>query len=265
MKKFDDWFEIHRIDSYAYVIRERLDLIEPRYLTKYINNYLIIGEHTAALIDTGTGIHKISLVVNNLIGSRELLVFNTHNHFDHVLSNHEFAEVYIHKLDYKEIADYIDITYLEKTEIEAYKVYEYKIPNCNIVNILEGGEVFDLGKITLEIIHTPGHSPGSICILSSEDHLFTGDVIHYGAVYLPHDHQNYDRTLVKLKTRIGEQTRLFPGHETYNVGIELIDEFNKVFGELEKFESTYNEFLDANITKTGKFIFVIENIEEESI
>ena len=80
MKGINNWFEINRIDNYVYIIRERLDLIEPRYLTKYINNYLVIGEHTAALIDTGTGVHKISSVVSDLIGDRKLIIFNTHNH-----------------------------------------------------------------------------------------------------------------------------------------------------------------------------------------
>ncbi len=257
----DNWFEIHRIDNYLYTIRERLDLIEPRFLTKYINNYLIIGEHTAALIDTGTGIHKISAIINKLIADRQLIIINTHNHFDHVLSNHEFSEVYIHKLDYREIADIIDVSYLEDREIESYARFNYKIPNCKIMNILEGGEIFDLGNITIEILHTPGHTPGSICLLSSENHLFTGDVIHYGSMYLPHNYENYDKLLVELKSKIGNKTRLFPGHENYNVGIELIDQFNEVFGKIERAESHYNKFLDANVIEFDKFSIIIEHKE----
>jgi glyoxylase-like metal-dependent hydrolase (beta-lactamase superfamily II) len=266
MKEFidpDNWFEIHKIDNYAFIIRERLDLIEPRYLTKYINNYLLIGDHSAALIDTGTGIHKISSAIKDLIGDRELLVFNTHNHFDHVLSNHEFPEVHIHKLDYKEIADHIDITFLESIDIATYKKHDYKVPNTKIMNILVGGEKFDLGDISIEILHTPGHTPGSICILSSENHLFTGDVIHYGAVFLPSDFADYDKILVKLRDRIAKETRLFPGHEDYNVGIELINEFIQVFKKIENGKSIYNEFLDADVIEFDKFSIIIEHKEEE--
>ena len=134
MKEFsdlDNWFEIHKIDNYVYIIRERLDLIEPRYLTRYINNYLLVGNHTAALIDTGTGIHRISSAIKELVADRELLVFNTHNHFDHVLSNHEFPEVYIHKMDYKEIADRffnkVDIANSGQETVEMYATQKYDI------------------------------------------------------------------------------------------------------------------------------------------
>ena len=221
-------------------------------------------EHTAALIDTGTGIHNISTIIKKLIADRELIIINTHNHFDHVLSNHEFSEVYIHKLDYREIADFIDVTYLEDREIESYARFNYKIPNCKIMNILEGGETFDLGNIFIEIMHTPGHTPGSICILSSENHLFTGDVIHYGSMYLPHNYEDYDKLLRELKSKIPRKTKLFPGHEDYNVGIELIDQFIAVFNKLDTTETHYNEFLDAKVRKFDKFIIVIENKEQDS-
>lgn len=266
MKDFtdiDDWFEIHQVDGFVYIIRERLDRIEPRYLTKYINNFLVIGEHTAALIDTGTGVHKISKKVYELIGERDLLVFNTHHHFDHVLSNYEFPEVYIHKLDFKEIMDYIDITFLEKKDILAYKKYDYKVPNCKTMNILIGGEKFDLGDISIEILHTPGHTRGSICILSSENHLFTGDVIHYGAIYLPFEYDDYESTLIELRDKIDMETRLFPGHEDYNIGIELINEFVQVFRKMKDRKSIYNEFLDANVVEFENFSIIIENKEED--
>ena len=67
------------------------------------------------------------------------------------------------------------------------KLYEgknYTILPANKIQPLKDGEIIDLGEISVKIIHTPGHSPGSISLLTSENELFTGDTAHYGTMYL---------------------------------------------------------------------------------
>ena len=83
MEEGTNWFEVIKHKKYLYVIRERLDKIETRFNTKYINLYLLIGKEKALLIDTGTGLFPLKPLVDNLIGDRKLKVVNTHTHFDH--------------------------------------------------------------------------------------------------------------------------------------------------------------------------------------
>ena len=63
----------------------------------YTNIYLILGPEKALLIDTGSGLYPIKPVVDNLIEHRELIVINTHTHFDHRGSNDEFETTYNHE------------------------------------------------------------------------------------------------------------------------------------------------------------------------
>ncbi len=52
MSKDNDWYEVIKQKDYLYLIRERLDEIDPRFLTTYTNIYLILGPEKALLIDT---------------------------------------------------------------------------------------------------------------------------------------------------------------------------------------------------------------------
>ena len=92
-----DWYEVIHYNRYIIVIREKLSEIDPRFLTTYTNIFLILGSNKSLLIDTGCGLFPLKPIVEELIEDRELFVINTHSHFDHIGSNSEFEEVYIHK------------------------------------------------------------------------------------------------------------------------------------------------------------------------
>ncbi len=252
--------ELHQLNDHLYILRERLDLLEPRFLTKYVNLYLVLGTHTAALIDTGHGMSGLRKKIMDLIEDRELLVFNTHYHFDHVAGNYEFRNIHIHKLDYKGIAFPLDLGFLEDAGTEYSKEFEvlgYKMPVCNEVFPLIGGEVYDLGGLKIEIIHTPGHTGGSICIATTKGELFTGDTIHYGAVYLPEPSivEFYKETLRELAETYPSY-RIYPGHEEFEIGIEVVWDLLEALESLEKSETEYNEYLDANLYRIGRFTLV---------
>ena len=74
MKTNDNWFEILKFKEHLYIIREKLKEIEPRFLTEYINLYLILASQKALLIDTGCGLFPIKPITDGLIGERELIV-----------------------------------------------------------------------------------------------------------------------------------------------------------------------------------------------
>ena len=122
--------------------------------------FLIIGEKRALLIDTSWGRVKLRPLIAELTDKPVTLV-NTHGHTDHVGSNREFDEFYMHPLD--------------------IPIMCWKNDNARPVN--EGDE-FDLGGRTLEVFHIPGHSPGDIALLDRKNRIiFAGDMLADQPIY----------------------------------------------------------------------------------
>lgn len=83
----DPWFSVYKLETDLYAI------YEPKNFQEVIS-YLMIGSDRALLLDTGMGIGDIKKVVDSLY-SGELIVVNTHSHFDHIGGNHQFPLVHI--------------------------------------------------------------------------------------------------------------------------------------------------------------------------
>ncbi|MBN1801529.1 MAG: MBL fold metallo-hydrolase [Candidatus Lokiarchaeota archaeon] len=264
----DKYFQTIKIYDDLYVIRERLWDIDPRFLTEYTNMYLVLGTHSALLIDTGSGVFSIKRTIEKIIGDRTLFVLNTHSDWDHVGSNHEFSEIFIHEQETRNIQSSIDISELKSSPTSLAKRYanfNFKIaPTKSILSIVEGKK-FDLGGIELEVFHVPGHSNGSVALISSNGDLFTGDAAHYGSVYIPHKKNihiflnSLDKLIqISKKKRI---IKIFPSHEQYEAGVNLLTELKD---ELLSVEQTWNQgsnnkFLNAWIIEGEKFKFIITN------
>lgn len=141
------WFEIIKHKDYLFVIRERLDEIDPRYYTTYSNLFLILGSHSALLIDTGCGIFPLKPILRDLVKDKTLLVINTHSHFDHIGGNHEFDEVIIHNKELKSISIPSDVSFFQESPKEIVKRYEnkkYTIPPANNIKSIDDEDIIDL-------------------------------------------------------------------------------------------------------------------------
>ena len=260
-----EWFEIKKVKSYLYIIRERLDKIEPRFLTKYTNLYLIIGEEKALLIDTGSGLFPLKKIVQNLIKGKELIVINTHSDFDHIGGNYEFKEIFIHYKEKERITNPQDISMLKTSQeesIDRFAANNFKLKAANKTTAIKNGHIFDLGNIKITCLYTPGHSIGSISLLSSENELFTGDLAHYGAIYLPERKKHYEviDSLEKL-LRLYEKTpqiNIYPSHEQFGVGIELLVDLKKAIKQIDKSweNRVWNEYLSSWIIQYQDFQFI---------
>ncbi|KKK42193.1 MAG: Hydroxyacylglutathione hydrolase, partial [Candidatus Lokiarchaeum sp. GC14_75] len=168
------------------------------------------------------GLYPLRPIVKGLIGERKLLVFNTHTHWDHILGNEEFGEVYVHENEVQVVSKSYNLSFLKDSPNEIVKRYgeqNFLIPPSKIITILRDEDVFDLGEIEVKIIHCPGHSPGSICLLSSTGELFTSDVAYYGDTFLP-NRELFPvvlKSLSKLMKICEEQPdlELYPSHQKY--------------------------------------------------
>ena len=162
-------------------------------------SYLIGDEATkeAAIVDPGWDIDKLlGAAKKHYLNVKHIL--RTHSHYDHTqqvkeLSDATNAAVYVHKEDLEEIKDY---------DVEKIKT-------------VGEGDTIKIGKIEVKVLHTPGHSPGSVCYLI-DNKLITGDALFVGNIGrtdLPGGSPKImSETLRRLKN-LEENIEVWPGHD----------------------------------------------------
>jgi len=161
----------------------------------------------SALIDPGG--NKEGLIESEIKrhGLKLKCIINTHGHGDHISSNRKFkAPVYIHKLD---------ANFLENSELNMSAAFGFAIKSPPANRLLEDGDIIDVGELKLRVIHTPGHTPGSISLLG-DGVVFTGDTLFAGGVGRTDFPYGSDKQLInsikyKLLT-LDEKTIIYPGH-----------------------------------------------------
>jgi glyoxylase-like metal-dependent hydrolase (beta-lactamase superfamily II) len=186
------------------------------------NSYLVIGTDSALLIDTGLGLADLKSVVKK-ITDKPVIVVNTHGHPDHVGANYQFEKAYIHPADSASARSFLTPSARERTAGMMTRgegpapgeTYTGEIFTTRVIPVKEG-DVFNLGGRQIEVMETPGHTPGEICLLDREHKLlFTGDN-NNSLVWLFLENclplSEYLVTLKKQESRLEEFDTLFPGH-----------------------------------------------------
>ncbi len=177
----------------------------------------------AAVIDPGGDEEKI-LAIAAAAGMTIRWIVNTHGHPDHTLGNARLREatgaaIVMH------VDDARWITTPEAGAAFASMGLPFSPPPDRTVT---DGEVLPLGEFGLTVLHTPGHSPGSICLLAPGN-LFTGDSLFVGAagrVDLPGG--SFETLMASLAAKLlplPDDTVIWPGHDygdtpTSTIGIE---------------------------------------------
>jgi len=145
------------------------------------------------------------------MGLRIKYVINTHGHADHTCGNRAVlsktgADLVVHREDASEILRGLN---------RAFSVVMGKRPSPRAQRLVTDGDFIRIGKTGLKVIHTPGHTPGSIC-LYGEGNLFTGDTLFIGAVGRTDLRGgSFDVLLDSLRKLLSlpPETRVWPGHD----------------------------------------------------
>ena len=168
--------------------------------------FYIVGEDRAVLLDTGVAEENLFQLMMPL-ADLALMVINTHGDGDHTANNKLFPTVYTHPAEEARLGE---VPYLVKH--------------------VQDGQIIDLGGVQLEVLHTPGHTPGSICLLDRANKtLYAGDTVSHGPVFLfgeGRDPEAYGQTLRKLQSLAAEGVfdTVCCCHGDCPVGVEVIDE-----------------------------------------
>ena len=175
--------------------------------------YLIGDPETkeAAVVDPADDVDMlISLARDNDLTIKYIL--NTHGHVDHVMGNAEMKE----KTGARIVIHAEEADYLERIGDYWLRAFDARrSPPAD--DVLREGDLFRVGGIAWKVLHTPGHTPGGIC-LYHEDYgiCLTGDTLFVGSVgRTDGPRASWPELFESIKTRLlvlPDETEIFPGH-----------------------------------------------------
>ena len=187
------------------------------------NIYLIVGK-TFTLIDTGLGLNHDYVVeeIKRYIAPEEIKqIILTHEHIDHCRG----AKKLIEETGENTIllAHRYATDRLKQESNRMSEIFGVFMPSIKIDKRLENGDVIDIGDRVFQVIHTPGHSPGSICLYDeTKKLLFSGDTVFSHGGFGRYDFPGGDpfallKSLEKLASLDVEN--VYPGHGEMVIGM----------------------------------------------
>jgi len=171
------------------------------------------GAETAILVDPGDEPEKIQAALDDLGVKTVEAILLTHTHFDHVgavapMAKATGAPVYCPKLEVPVLADIM--AWVPWPGIGPFESYDAD-------ETLEGGEKLELAGLEIDVLFTPGHSPGHVTYsIPAERAILSGDVLFQGSIGrtdLPGgDHQRLLQSIGELLETLPDETDVLPGH-----------------------------------------------------
>ncbi len=235
--------------------------------------YLVSGNREVAVIDTGLGSGDLPGLVAHL-SPRRPLVLQTHLHWDHIGASRHFANVRAHTAELTvrrtgwpwqppDEASQDEIADNTTSSAGSKALAPRLVSRCS--DSLQHGDQIDLGGRSLEVLHTPGHSPGSLSFLDREaGALFCGDLCYLGQMLLfvsASDLAAFRRSLHTLAAIAPDVRAIYPAHGPVPLtGDDVLivrDAFDLVWnGKVPDWHGSYEGHRVA-IHDFGRFAFLV--------
>jgi hydroxyacylglutathione hydrolase len=175
-----------------------------------VNCYILSDNGQAVIIDPGFDPATIeNLIRDRKIDVKEIII--THGHVDHIMGLPRIkkftgALVLIHQNDAVMLTD-------PKINLSAFYASPFFTDDAD--GFLDEGDIINIGRFQLKVIHTPGHSPGSISLLT-EEMVFTGDTLFSGSIggtdFPGADYQTLISSIKNKLLTLPGGTIVYPGH-----------------------------------------------------
>ena len=229
------WFTIDHLDASTHIISEYRHWEET-------HAYLLCGTQRVLLIDTGLGICDISPVVRQLT-DKPVTAVATHIHWDHIGGHRYFPEFYAHPAELAWLTggfplslEMVQHMVLDRCDPpEDFQISAYTLFQGTPTRLLQDGDTIDLGGRVLEVLHTPGHSPGHMCFFErAQGDLYTGDLVYLDtllAYYPSTDPQAYLRSLERIAALPVEQ--VYPAHHSLDIQPDVLLRVRDAFRQLD--------------------------------
>ena len=231
----DNWFTIDEIDANTYIISEYRHWEETHC-------YLLNGNTRSLLIDTGLGISNIYEEVLKLT-DKPITAAATHIHWDHIGGHKHFPDFYAHAEELEWLNGKFPLSIETVREMvidrcdlpEGFCVKDYEFFQGMPTKVLTDHDIIDIGGREIEVLHTPGHSPGHLCFWEkSRGYLFTGDLVYKDilfAYYPSTDPEAYLDSLEKVAAL--PVKKVFPAHHSLDIEPEILIRMREAFRNLK--------------------------------
>jgi len=203
-----------------------INIYEP-FQWQEVISYLIVGNKSALLFDSGNGIGNIQAIVEQLT-NKPIQVLNSHSHFDHIGGNHQYKKILSPATDFSIANSKGNESSMVKDEVSSQALCKglprgvteenHSIKPYKITSEVKDGDIINLGDRSLKIMHIPGHTDDSIALFEQETgYLWTGDSFYEGPIWLwfpETDLVAYEKSIARLAGLVPQLKALFPAHNT---------------------------------------------------
>jgi glyoxylase-like metal-dependent hydrolase (beta-lactamase superfamily II) len=244
----DRWFEFE-------TLADGITKIWEPFVTPLMqcNIWHVRGRDRDLLIDSGMGVASLHEAARHLF-DKDLAALATHSHLDHVGSLAEFEHRIAHaseapilanpdkgslrRSDYPpeliesfERAGYhVDALFISALPYEGYDIDAYEMKAAPLTQTVEDGDVIDLGDRVFEVLHLPGHSPGSIGLWDAASGiLFSGDALYDGPLLDEGDDGDIPAYLDTMRRLEALPVRIVHGGHDPSFGRERMKELTRQY------------------------------------
>ncbi|MEZ5894253.1 MAG: MBL fold metallo-hydrolase [Parvularculaceae bacterium] len=258
----EQWFEVYRLSPDLYAIYEPGQFEE-------VLSFLIVGGERALLFDTGLGVDSIRRIAETLT-DRDILVVNSHSHYDHVGGDHEFSAIAGPDVPFArehqqgapnaDIREFFSNGWVWKNMPDGVSPKTISIKPYQVTQTIADGDVIDLGGVTLEVMLTPGHAPDALCLFDRENRrIFVGDTFYLAPLYahLPgSDFEVYRATAARLAALAPNVDQVMTSHNVPIVASHYLTDMSNGFETIAAGNAPYVETDGAYEYDFGDFSII---------